>query len=35
MLYMGTTTPAEAEKVYSKGSQVNGLQGICTNITKK
>lgn len=34
MLCMGTATPAEAENVYSKGSQVNGLQGICTNTTK-
>lgn len=34
MLNMDTTTPAEAENVYSKGSQVNGLQGNCTNTIK-
>lgn len=35
MLNMDTATPAEAENVYSIGSQVNGLQGNCTNTTKK
>lgn len=34
MLNMDTATPAEAESIYSKGSQVNVLQGNCTNTTK-